>query len=310
MDSNRPNRADQGGNHACAVESGGTPPAPAASAPRTLPSRTGPSPGTPPSGSVPSVVPGRPRFAFVPVYLRNLLVWRKLAVASVLGNIAEPLITLLAFGYGLGRLLEQVDGTPYITYLAAGSVCMSTAMAASFEALYSAFSRMHVQRTWESILNAPMTLSDVLVAEWLWAATKGAFSGLAILVVIFVLDISRAPELLLLVPVIAMVGLTFAGIGLCFNALARGYDFFTYYFTLVLTPMIFVSGVYYPREQLPDWISSWASALPLALAVDVARPLVLGRPPGEAWWHLVVLGVYACLGFALASRLTRRRFAR
>ena len=256
------------------------------------------------------VEPRRPILAFVPVYLRNLLVWRKLAAASVLGNIAEPLITLLAFGYGLGRLLDQVDGVPYITYLAAGSVCMSTAMAASFEALYSAFSRMHVQRTWESILNAPMSLTDVLVAEWLWAATKGMFSGLAILLVIFALGISREPALLLLVPVIAIVGLTFAGIGLCFNALARGYDFFTYYFTLVLTPMIFVSGVYYPRDQLPDWISSWAPALPLALAVDVARPLVLGRSPGTAWWHLAVLALYACIGFAIASRLTRRRFAR
>ncbi|MGD9944415.1 MAG: nodulation protein NodJ, partial [Burkholderiaceae bacterium] len=57
-----------------------------------------------------------PRFStrFVPVYLRNLLVWRKLAAASVLGNVADPLIVLVAFGYGLGRLLQQVDGVPYI----------------------------------------------------------------------------------------------------------------------------------------------------------------------------------------------------
>ncbi len=252
----------------------------------------------------------RPSLGFLPVYRRNLLVWRKLAVASMLANIAEPLITLMAFGYGLGRLIDQVEGVPYISYLAAGSVCMSTAMAASFESLYSAFSRMHAQRTWESILNAPLSLRDVLVAEWLWAATKGMFSGLAILLVIFALGISREPSLLMVVPVIAMIGLTFAGIGLCFNALARGYDFFSYYFTLVLTPMIFVSGVYYPREQLPDWIAGWASALPLALAVDVVRPLVLGRAPGQAWWHLASLGAFACVGFAVASLLTRRRFAR
>ena len=44
---------------------------------------------------------------------------------------------------------------------------------ASFEALYSAFTRMHVQRTWESILNAPMNLDDILLGEWLWAAIKG-----------------------------------------------------------------------------------------------------------------------------------------
>ena len=93
-----------------------------------------------PSASL--LAPPRPSLRFLPVYRRNLLVWRKLALASALGNIADPLITLVAFGYGLGRLLPEVDGVPYIVFLAAGSLCMSTAMAASFESLYSAYSRM------------------------------------------------------------------------------------------------------------------------------------------------------------------------
>lgn len=62
-----------------------------------------------------------PSLRFVPIYLRNLLVWRKLALASVLGNIADPLITLVAFGYGLGALLPRVDACD-IVFLAAGSV--------------------------------------------------------------------------------------------------------------------------------------------------------------------------------------------
>jgi len=245
---------------------------------------------------------------FVPVYRRNLLVWRKLAVASVLGNVAEPLITLVAFGYGLGRLLPSVEGVDYIVFLAAGSACMSTAMAASFESLYSAFSRMHVQRTWESILNAPLELDDVLVAEWLWAATKATFSGVAIVAVVFALDISRAPTLLLVIPVVMLTGLTFSAIGLCFNALARGYDFFTYYFTLLLTPMVFLSGVYYPVSQLPEWLAPLASVLPLAAAVDLARPLVLGRLPGNAVADVALLLGIALGAFYVAVLLTRRRF--
>ena len=50
---------------------------------------------------------------FIPVWRRNFLVWRKLAIASVIGNIAEPMITLIAFGYGLGSLLQHIDGIPY-----------------------------------------------------------------------------------------------------------------------------------------------------------------------------------------------------
>ncbi len=245
---------------------------------------------------------------WVPIYRRNLLVWRKLAFASILGNIADPLITLVAFGYGLSRLLPQVDGVPYITFLAAGSVCMSTMNAASFEALYSAFSRMHVQKTWESLLNAPLELDDVVIAEWLWAATKSMYSGVAIIGVMFALGISREWTLLALLPVIAMTGLTFAGLGLCFNALARGYDFFTYYFTLFVTPMTFLSGVFYPVSELPGWLAAVAQVLPLAIAVDLARPLVLGRWPPDAATSFALLALYAFAAFQIALVLTRRRF--
>lgn len=251
----------------------------------------------------------RPSMRFLPVYRRNLLVWRKLAVASVIGNIADPLIILVAFGYGLGRLLQQVDGVPYILFLAAGSMCMSTMMAASFESLYSAFSRMHVQRTWDSLLNAPLELDDIVIAEWLWAATKSVLSGVAIVTVVWLLNISREPTLVLALPVVALTGLVFGAIGLCVNALARGYDFFTYYFTLVLTPMIFLSGVYYPVAQLPDWLAAIAAALPLAAAVELARPLVLGRLPDAPIVPLLVLLAYAGGALYLAMILTRRRFA-
>ena len=266
-------------------------------------------PGTPPRHEAPSLLRlPRPSLRFLPIYRRNLLVWRKLAVASVLGNIADPLITLVAFGYGLGRLLNDVEGVPYIVFLAAGSACMSTAMAASFESLYSAYSRMQVQQTWASIMNAPVDLDDVLIAEWLWAATKGLFSGLAITAVILALGLSREPTLLALPLVVMLTGLAFSGIGLCFNALARGYDFFTYYFTLVITPMVFLSGVYYPRDTLPDWLAAIASALPLAAAVDLARPLVLGQWPAQAAWRISLLLAFALISFWIALVLTRRRF--
>ncbi len=253
-----------------------------------------------------------PRFSmrFVPVFRRNLLVWRKLALASLIGNVADPLIILVAFGYGLGRLLEYVDGVPYIVFLAAGSMCMSTMMAASFESLYSAFSRMHVQRTWESLMNAPLELDDVLVAEWLWAGAKSVLSGLAILAVVWVLDISREPTLPLTLVVVALTGLCFGAIGLCVNALARGYDFFTFYFTLVITPMTFLSGVYFPMDQLPDWLAAVARALPLAAAVELSRPMVLGSLPGAPLAPLAILLGYTAVALYIATVLTRRRFAR
>ena len=245
---------------------------------------------------------------FWPVVMRNLLVWKKLAGPSILGNIAEPLITLVAFGYGVGSLIGEVGGMPYIQYLASGSVAAAAALAATFEALYSAYSRMAVQKTWDSILNAPIALDDIVFAEMLWAAIKALFSCAAILVVIFVLDISRAPSMLLALPVLGLAGITFASLALVFNALAKGYDFFTYYFTLVVTPMTFLSGVYFPIAQMPPWLQAIAQVLPLKAAVDLVRPLVLGNIPADPLGPLLILTGYACSGYYLALVLTRRRF--
>ncbi len=250
----------------------------------------------------------RPTPRWWPIYRRNLLVWRRLAPASLVGNVVEPLITLLAFGYGLGSLLREVEGVPYIAFLAAGSLCMSATMAASFEALYSAFSRMHVQKTWDTLLNAPLILRDILIAEWLWAASKGVLSGCAILLVALLLGISREPMMLLTLPVIVAVGLCFAAMGLIVNAIARSYDFFNFYFTLVLMPMIFVSGVYYPVEQLPEWLAQGAALLPLAAAVDLARPLFLGQWPRDPLADILTLTVWTVTALWIADRLTARRF--
>jgi lipooligosaccharide transport system permease protein len=244
---------------------------------------------------------------FLPIWRRNFLVWKKLAVASVLGNIADPLITLIAFGYGLGSLLQSINGIPYIHYLASGSICMSIMMASSFEALYSAFSRMHVQKTWDALLNAPLALDDVVLAEMLWAATKALFSGVAILGVMFLLGIGLHWHTFLVLPLLFVIGMTFASLGLVINAVAKGYDFFTYYFTLVLTPMMFLSGVYFPTAQLPAWLQTISGLLPLSAAVKLVRPLVLGGWPANPVADLAILLAYCITAFYVAAILTRRR---
>ena len=251
-----------------------------------------------------------------PVFLRNLLVWRKLALPSVVANIAEPLIWLVAFGYGLGALVGTVNmagpgGTvavPYILFLASGSICMSAMNAATFEALYSAFSRMHVQKTWDGILNAPVSLDDVVLAEMLWAGFKALFTVTVIMLVMLGLGITHTPKLLVAWPVLLGVGITFSCMALIFNALAKGYDFFTYYFTLFLTPMMFLSGIFFPRDQLPPIVRAIADWLPLSAAVELVRPLFMDRWPEHALRHALVLAVCAVAAFWVALALTRKRF--
>ncbi len=244
---------------------------------------------------------------FVQVWRRNFLVWRKLAIPSMLGNLADPVLYMLGLGYGLGSLLPEVDGRPYITFLAAGTVCYSTMNSATFEALYSAFSRMHVQRTWNSILNAPIDLDDVVLAEAVWAASKSVLSGLAILTVIWVLGLSHSPLTLLLIPLALLIGLTFASLGLAITAVSPSYDFFLYYFTLVITPMVLLCGVFFPVSQLPPFLQTVSAWLPLTHAIEIARPLVHGEFPPMLLRNTAVLAAYAAAGYYVALVLMRRR---
>lgn len=244
---------------------------------------------------------------FAPVWRRNVLVWRKLAIASVLGSIADPLLYMLALGYGIGSLIGNVGGMSYIAFIGTGMVCQSAMFTASFEGMYSAFSRMHVQRTWEGIINAPIALDDVMLAEWLWTATKSVISTAAILAVIVALGYGHTWLALWVLPIGVLVGLTFGAAGLVMNALAPNYDFFTYFFTLVLTPMLLLSGVYFPVEQMPAWLASVAAFLPLKHAIDLARPLMLDRVPDNVVLHVAVLLAYAAFAYYVALVLTRRR---
>jgi len=245
------------------------------------------------------------RFSYV--WRRNFLVWRKLAIPSLLGNLADPMFYMLGLGYGLGALLPQVDGTPYITFLAAGTVCYSSMNSASFEALYSAFSRMHVQKTWDAILNTPMGLDDVVLAEAAWAASKSCLSGTAIVLIIWVLGLSHASLTLWILPLTLLIGFTFGALGLVMTALAPNYDFFMYYFTLIITPMVLLCGVFFPTSQLPAVLQHIAAVLPLTHAIMLARPLVNDQIPTGWWLHVAVLAAYASVALYVALVLIRRR---
>jgi lipooligosaccharide transport system permease protein len=244
------------------------------------------------------------------VWRRNMLVWRKLLAASVLTNLADPLIMLFGLGYGLGALMPSIEGMSYIMFFAAGQLCTATMFTASFESMFSGFSRMHGQKTWDAILYAPLVIDDVVAGEIMWSASKAWLTGSTILGVVLVFGLAEAPLLALLaLPAAFLVGLAFSAVGLIMTVLARGWDFFSFYMTLVMTPMMMISGVFFPAERLPAPMLAVAQALPLYHGVELVRPLIAGRLPEAIALHLAVLLGYAAAGYLLAIRFARKRFA-
>lgn len=252
----------------------------------------------------------RPQASALKIWQRNLLVWRKLLGPSMAFSFGEPVIYLLGLGYGLGQFIGEVGGIPYFTFLAAGLLAASAMNVASFEGMFSVFTRMTHQQTYDAILATPLTVDDIVAGEMLWCATKSLLNTLPILVVAFLLGAIRDWSALGAIPVFFLVGLCFAGPALVMAALAASYDFFNYYTTLLVTPMFIFSGVFYPVATLPAVAQVVVNILPLSHAIALIRPLVAGQPLVDPLLHITVLVAYASLGYAAASAFIRRRLIR
>ncbi|MFQ5936639.1 MAG: ABC transporter permease [Acidiferrobacterales bacterium] len=241
------------------------------------------------------------------VWKRNALVWRRLMGPSLMINFGEPLLYLLGLGYGLGLFIGKMAGMDYLTFLASGIVASSAMTTATFEGMYSVYTRMVPQRTYDAMLATPIEVDDILAGEMLWCASKSLISGVAILLVAALLGAVSDWSAILALPIVFVIGLCFAGPAMVMSALSPGYDFFNYYFTLVITPMFILSGVFYPVTALPEVLQSLVQLLPLTHAVALVRPLVAGQPLTDVGLHLAVLLGYAAVGYYIAVILTRRR---
>ena len=244
------------------------------------------------------------------VWRRNLAVWRRLIGPAIVMNFGEPVLYLLGLGYGLGAFIGEMSNMPYLTFLASGIVASSAMTTATFEGMYSVFTRMVPQQTYQAILATPIEVDDILAGEMLWCATKSVFSGTAILAVAALLGVVQGWQALWAIPVVFVIGLCFAGPALVMSAISTSYDFFNYYFVLVITPMFILSGVFYPITSLPETVQGLVQLLPLTHAVALARPLVAGRELIQPLLHLLVLLSYAGISYYLAVVLVRKRLVK
>ncbi len=247
------------------------------------------------------------RMSMLSVWSRNFRVWRKLMIPSALFNFGEPFIYLLGLGLGLGSFIGDMDGVPYLTFLASGLLASSVMNTATYEGLFSVYTRMVPQQTYEGMLATPLEVDDIVAGEMLWCATKGLMSSSAILVVGFLIGALQDWQAIFCLPFFFLIGLCFAGPAIVVSSLAPSYDYFNYYVTLLLTPMFIFCGVFYPVRTLPDFIEPFIQVLPLSHAIALVRPLASGQPLSDVALHVCVLAAFAGIGFYLAVVLVRKR---
>lgn len=212
-----------------------------------------------------------------------LTLWKSEFVAQL----AEPVIVIFALGLGLGQFVELSSGEDYVVFLAPGLIAMFAMFAAVFECSWGSYVRLEMQGTYRAIMATPVSVDDIITGELLWGTTRAMITGSYILLVAVLLNpwfhMVESPLAILVVPLLFLPGMLFSCISLCFASVARAMSQFSYFFNLVINPMFWFGGAFFPFDELPEWAQVLGWFIPLTHVVDINRGLM----QGELHWSLL-----------------------
>ena len=257
--------------------------------------------------SVPQLVRATPVWGGFRVWQRNRDAFVRGWKVEIGGIAVEPLVMLVAVGFGLGAFVEDIGDLSYAEFLAPGLIASQALFHATFDSTYGAYLRMETHHIYEAILFTPLGPTDIVVGEVMWGATRALVAGAAVLTMAAAFGLVSSPLALLAIPIAYLIGLMTGSIAMILTATATTIGAMNNFFTLFVIPMFWVSGVFFPLERLPGGLEAAAWALPLTPSAALARGLVTGD---MSWWMLLWLLemiAFTLVALWLASFFMHRR---
>ncbi len=263
-------------------------------------------PSTAPARRAPSVVK-----RVVSVWFRHYRVYSDTFLANATPAVLEPVFFLLAVGFGVGRFVDaEFAGLDFASFMAPGVLAMTCVYTASFEATYGTWVRMRFQQTYDAMRATPLTVQDIFAGELLWCATKGALFGTIVGLVLLAFGKVLTPYALL-IPVFGfLTAMAFGGLALTVTSLVKNMNHFQFFFTIVLTPLVFFSGLVFPVQTLPVPLQVLAYSLPMFHVIESFRLITCGPAHVTVSWAwacpLVLVVLAATLGWLGVRRMSSR----
>jgi lipooligosaccharide transport system permease protein len=240
-------------------------------------------------------------------WLRNAVVFKRTWLLGLMAWFIEPVIYLVAMGFGLGKYLENVEGLKYINFIAPGLLAVSAMYGATFETTWNSYFKMEEARVYDACIATPLSVEDVALGETIWATTRAMAYGAAFAIVAIPFGVFRSWWGILTIPALGLVGLTFALLGLTFTYFITRIDYLSYYWTVFLTPMFMFAGVFFPLARLPLWLRDLAWFMPLHHGAELMRALMTNGRPGDAAGHALWLIVVSAVLLLVPAFVLRRR---
>lgn len=232
------------------------------------------------------------------LFERQMKVYRH-GWAEVVAAVLEPLMYLLAMGVGVGHLVGNVPGVrsdvTFAQYIAPALLAMAVMNASTNETIFGAFGRIKQTNLYDVVLATPVDVREIVLAEVLWATTRGTLAGVGFLAIMAALGLTLSWNALLILPMSVLIAIAFAPAGLIVASYVRGVDDFQYV-QLVMLPMFLFATTFYPLSVYPRAIQVLVVALPLYHSINVVRGPSLGTVGSD-----VVIGVAFLVGMTVVS---------
>ncbi len=232
---------------------------------------------------------------FWAVYLRELLIiWHRFP-RMLLSFSISPTLYLVAFGFGLGKNMT-IGNRPYLEFLIPGLIAASSMMQGFGINVEINIARFYF-RVFEEIQASPISNLSYVLGEIASGVTRALLSVLVILVITAIAGVKLHYGINLWIGVI-LNSFVFAALGVTSAMIIKSHADQSLITNLIITPMAFLGGTFFPVENMPRFIQIFLKALPLTHASHLIRNAAYGQ--GIIFQSLIILIILAIVSLVLA----------
>lgn len=248
---------------------------------------------------------------------RYVVVYRRAWTTVLANSLVQPLIYLCGMGLGVGQLVDRQSGSvdalgglSYLAFVGPALLATTVMMSASNDAMWGVMDGFKWSQSFRSMYTAPLSARDIVNGFTVFELARGMLGAGTVGLVLVLFDDTRSWGLIPGVIAAATSGLAITMPLAAFSGRTEQAEVFPAIMRFVIVPMFLFAGAFFPIDQLPGWLRPVAVVTPLWHATELCRGLVVGAiGPGRAALHLVVLAIYAIVGWLWCVRVFTRRLA-
>ncbi len=212
------------------------------------------------------------------ITLRNWTVYKKDLISNISPTVADPALVMVTLGLGLGGFITNVEGMSYMQFLAPGLTVATALFTSFFESSYGFYVRMSFENVFKAMLTTPIGVREVVIGEMIWVGLKGAVMAIGVAMVLALFGFMHNP---FYIPALGIVGFLVAlpcgAMGLLSTALVSNINQFQTVYSFVIAPLYFLSGIFFPIDNMHPMVKLVADFFPLIHGVRIAQAFFWDR---------------------------------